>query len=156
MTFEVLTFDLAKNSWAIDGLAVYEKKIKAFEGLKITYLKVPAKSRKNQMEAKRISSEKLLAAMDPHAFKICFDERGDVLSSEKFSKRLSQALESGKQKTQFIIGGPYGLDLAVRNNCQMSISLSSLVMNQEVALLVAMEQVYRAFTIRHGLPYHNI
>jgi len=153
--FELLTFELPKKTWTKSVIEGYEKKIQPFVPFEVRSLKASAQPRKNAQESKRLSTQLMMGALDSSAMTIVFDERGKSLDSHGFAKILNQALESGKQKVQWVIGGPYGLEEGFRKRCDFRISLSPLVMNQEVAVTVALEQIYRAFTIRNNLPYHN-
>ena len=156
MKSELLTLGFAKNSWCHPVVEQYEKKISPLMPLEMRYLKISSYGRKNREEALRESDRTFLRAMEDKALQICFDERGKTLSSIEFSKSVSRALESGKQKIQWLVGGPFGLGPEVRDKCSLNVSLSSLVMNQQVATVVALEQIYRGLNIRAGLPYHNI
>ncbi len=87
-------------------------------------------------------------------FVVVLDERGDQLSSIQFSKELTKWLDAGKN-VSFVIGGAAGLSHEVLEKANKRISLSKMVLPHDLALLVLVEQIYRAMTIASGIPYHK-
>ncbi|MCJ8275683.1 MAG: 23S rRNA (pseudouridine(1915)-N(3))-methyltransferase RlmH [Bdellovibrionales bacterium] len=140
MKIEVRTHSLAKTSWAHQALKIYSKKISHFCEFEFKVLK-PEKS--------------LLQNLDSKDKIILCDERGKNLSSREFSKKIETFRDSSVQRVVIIIGGPFGVDEDLRAKSDLIVSLSPMVMNQEVALIALFEQVFRAWTIIHNHPYHN-
>lgn len=85
---------------------------------------------------------------------ILLDERGDELSSPELAGKLDTWLSSGKDVV-VIIGGAYGVDASIRERADFVWSLSRLVFPHQLVRTILSEQLYRAFTIRQGLPYHH-
>lgn len=140
MNIEVRTLQISKSSWSQKVQLDYEKKISYFCPTQI----------------KMIRSEKdFLKNINDKDFVIICDEGGEPFSSKVFANRLGKVLESGKKTLYFVVGGPFGLPKEVVVRANLSISLSHFVMNQEVALSVLLEQIFRAFTILNNHPYHN-
>ncbi len=96
--------------------------------------------------------QKIIAAINPKDHLICLDEGGKILSSKQFANLLDK-LES--RTPCFIIGGAYGLDEAVKKACHTSLSLGPMTLPHELAHVVLLEQLYRAFTILRKIPYHH-
>ncbi|KAM7263479.1 hypothetical protein ACFE04_001162 [Oxalis oulophora] len=86
---------------------------------------------------------------------VMLDERGQDIDSEKLAELVGDAGNSGSSRLLFCIGGPYGHGRHVRERSNVSIKLSSLVLNHQIALLVLMEQLYRSWTILKGQKYHH-
>ncbi len=80
---------------------------------------------------------------------------GSTLSSEGLAKLLDRYQLSGTKHIFFYVGGPEGLPKSVLDNADMSLSLSSMVFNHQIVRIMLLEQVYRAFTIIRGEPYHK-
>lgn len=155
MKFVLLTLTTAKESWAQEARELYIQKIKPFVAFEVKELK-PKKSSRTQKEYKlKEESEMILNEITSDDFVILFDERGKSFSSEEFSQQFEKIFLMGKKRTVFIIGGAYGVDDSVRKKAQMTVSFSKMVMNHLVAQTVALEQIYRAFTIIKKIPYHN-
>lgn len=85
---------------------------------------------------------------------ICMDVNGAMLDSEEFSSYLQAKLVEGGSRLTFIIGGAEGLPLPLKNHPNR-ISLSKLTLTHQLARLVLLEQIYRAFEIAKGSPYHK-
>lgn len=155
MTTVFLTLASAKEEWAGLVQELYQEKINHFAPFKIHALKPQKKERSNRDERVRLDSEQILAFLNKDDFCILFDERGRSFSSEDFSKNMGRALESGRRRIVFIIGGAYGVTSEVRDRADLKITLAPFVLNHLVAQTVALEQIYRSWTIIRGLPYHN-
>lgn len=89
-------------------------------------------------------------------YRIALDERGEALSSRQFTLLLDELAGRGEVKcVSFLIGAADGHNSALRKMADRVISLSSLTLQHELALLVLMEQLYRAASLRQGMPYHR-
>ncbi|KAK4389053.1 putative RNA methyltransferase [Sesamum angolense] len=86
---------------------------------------------------------------------VMLDERGINMGSEQMASLIGDAGNTGASSILFCIGGPYGHGRQLRERADVSIKLSSLVLNHEVALVVLVEQLYRAWTILKGQKYHH-
>jgi 23S rRNA (pseudouridine1915-N3)-methyltransferase len=140
MEIEVRTYNLSRNSWAQDVLSDYLKKVTPYE--KITF-----RSLKDE--------KKWLMGIDASDRLFVCDESGKSLSSIEFSKKLEHLRDHACPRLFILIGGPFGFGKEVKQRADLTLSLSPFVMNQEVALVVLMEQIFRAYTIIHNHPYHN-
>ena len=83
------------------------------------------------------------------------DERGKDMKSEDLANLISDAGDRGAGGIVFAVGGPFGHGEQVRQRADVSIRLSSMVLNHQIARLVLIEQAYRAWTILKGEPYHH-
>lgn len=84
-----------------------------------------------------------------------FDEKGNMLSSRDFASFLEKKMLSGLKELVFVIGGPYGFSQQVYEKANSKISLSRMTFSHQMARLLCVEQIYRAFTILNGEPYHH-
>ena len=87
--------------------------------------------------------------------RIVLDERGEEVTSRALAKKISDLEMHGKRDLALLIGGADGHNDSVRETAGWMWSLSRLTLQHELALVVAMEQLYRAYTIKSGLPYHR-
>ena len=130
-------------SWAQEVCAEYEKRLrKPFE-----------------VSWEFVEEEKLARKLENWPFTgreyvICCDERGENISSDEYSQRLSKALASGRDVV-ILIGGAYGFDAVVRERADFVWSFSKLVFPHMLARVVVAEQTYRAQEIYLGKPYHH-
>ncbi|CAN6476477.1 unnamed protein product [Victoria cruziana] len=86
---------------------------------------------------------------------VVLDERGLDIESEQMAEIVGEAGSTGSSALVFCIGGPYGHGEKLRKRADVTIRLSSMVLNHQIALIVLMEQIYRAWTILKGQKYHH-
>ena len=99
----------------------------------------------------------LLLARSAGMRRVVLDERGESVSSRALARRLSdwRGDGAGPKATAFLLGGADGHAPAVRAAADWCWSLSPLTLQHELALVVLLEQLYRAFSILAGAPYHR-
>lgn len=100
-------------------------------------------------------SEMILNEMEHHPENILLDEHGKLYTSIEFSGFIEKRLNSGQRDLSFYIGGPYGFHQRVKDACHGKFSLSPMTFSHQLIRLLFTEQLYRAFTIIKGEPYHN-
>jgi 23S rRNA (pseudouridine1915-N3)-methyltransferase len=86
---------------------------------------------------------------------VVLDREGKSLSSEQLAQFLRRQADAGIRKMDFVIGGPVGLDAQIIAKANLRLSLSAMTLPHELARVVLLEQLYRAFTILRGEPYHK-
>jgi 23S rRNA (pseudouridine1915-N3)-methyltransferase len=96
-----------------------------------------------------VAKEKIKPAL------VVMDERGVQLSSIDFSKFISKHQDRGTQALLFAIGPADGFSDAAREAATNMLSLGKMVLAHELARVVLLEQIYRAFSILAGHPYHR-
>lgn len=111
-------------------------------------------SKRSGAQAKAEEAEALLDLLGPKDVLVALDERGKALSSVAFAQWLGQRRDEGRD-VLCVIGGDEGLAPEVRERAQLVLSLSAMVLPHRLARLVLVEQLYRAFTILRGEPYHK-
>ncbi|HEX8700259.1 MAG TPA: 23S rRNA (pseudouridine(1915)-N(3))-methyltransferase RlmH [Myxococcaceae bacterium] len=105
-------------------------------------------------DAKTAEAEAILARRKPQDWVVALDERGKELDSVELSRYLAKA-QGGSKDLLFVIGGDEGLDESVRQAAHLTLSLSRMTLPHRLARVVLIEQIYRAFTILKGEPYHK-
>ncbi len=91
-----------------------------------------------------------------NSFLITLEIEGKQLSSEEFAKKIREIETDGYyREILFLIGGAYGLDEAVRQKSNFKFSMSKLTFLHQEAVLILMEQIYRAHKILNNEPYHK-
>lgn len=98
----------------------------------------------------------LLERAIPDGALICtLDERGKVMNSPAFAKRLENWRDQGRQDVSFVIGGADGIDPQLRARADASISFGQMVWPHMLVRVMLTEQLYRAASILAGGPYHR-
>lgn len=131
--------------------ALLDEYLKRFpKNLKINWHYIPhAKGSKNEAIAEE--SKQLLGSIPRNSIAYLLDERGEMISSPD----LATLVFKEQQDICFIIGGAYGVGKTVFERAHKSISLSSLVFPHQIVRLILIEQLYRAYCISIGHPYHH-
>ena len=96
----------------------------------------------------------LRKAIPKGALLVTMDERGKLLSSPDFSKKMETWADQGRD-VAFVIGGADGIDPSLRAEADFSISLGQMVWPHKLVRVMLAEQLYRAAAIRAGTPYHR-
>lgn len=99
-------------------------------------------------------AEKIFKALPVGGVLVALDERGEEYTSHEFASFVNDLLESGVRDVLFVLGGAMGLDETVTARAKKVIALSRWTLTHEMARLVLLEQLYRAFTIIKGKTYH--
>jgi len=86
---------------------------------------------------------------------VLLDEKGTEWSSQEFAAQMQRWENSGTKEVAFIVGGANGVSLELSSRVEKRWSLSRLTLTHEMARVVLLEQLYRAYTIIHGLPYQK-
>ena len=99
---------------------------------------------------------RVAAAIPSDSHVVLLDEKGKKLTSPGLAELLTRVSASGAPRIAFLIGGPHGHGPAARQRAHETVRLSDMVLNHQVAHIVLLEQLYRAWTILRGVPYHHI
>lgn len=115
------------------------------------------KNRKNLSESqqKEREAESLLAKLDPTDYVILLDENGKQQTSTRFANEIQDLMNQSTRRLVFIIGGPYGFADEVYQRANRKLSLSEMTFTHQMVRLFLVEQLYRAFSILQGKPYHH-
>ncbi len=105
---------------------------------------------------KQREGELILNAIgDNGAWVALLDERGKEFTSRGFADYIDKRISTLNKDITFVVGGPYGFSPAVYERADDKISLSKMTLTHEMIRLMFTEQLYRAFTILRGEPYHH-
>ncbi len=106
-------------------------------------------------ELKNREGEALISSVEPADVLVLLDENGFQPSSREFAAWLEKKAASGIRRLVFAVGGAYGFSDAVYARAQDRLSLSRMTMPHQLVRAVFAEQLYRAFSIMAGTPYHH-
>ena len=143
------------TGWVREGLETYTSRLGRyvrFSVKEIPELKNASSLSKAQVKDKEGSL--ILASIGPKDMVILLDEHGKEYTSVEFAKEVERFTASGKNIV-FVIGGAYGFSDEVYNRSDGKVSLSKMTFPHQMVRTVFTEQLYRAFTIIKGEPYHH-
>lgn len=109
---------------------------------------------RGQGEVLREEGDALLSFLKDEMIRVVLDREGQPLSSLEFAAWFAKQKERGARGFQFILGGALGLDARVKARASLLWSLSPLTFPHQLARCIVLEQLYRAFKIDRGEPYH--
>jgi len=132
----------------------YLDRIQHFAQVEVTEVR-EAKGARNDEQIRRIESERLIEAVSRDDYVVLLDERGKKLSSIEFSRFIAAKQQAAVKRLAFIIGPSTGASEELKQAARSMISLSSMTLTHELARVVLAEQIYRAFTLLAGSPYHK-
>lgn len=108
-----------------------------------------------EKEQKEKEGEAVMRILQPGDHLVLLDERGEEMTSHGFADYIDRKMMNVSRRLVFLIGGPYGFSPQVYQAAQGKISLSRMTFSHQMVRLFLVEQIYRAFTILRGLPYHH-
>ena len=109
----------------------------------------------NEEQQKKAESFLLLQQLQPGDQVVLLDEKGKSYTSVELSEILEKQMASGVKRLVFVVGGPYGFAQEVYDRADTMLSLSPMTFSHQMVRLIFVEQLYRAFTILKGEPYHH-
>lgn len=138
-----------------EGVEMFRKRLIHYVPFKIETLPDLKKTRNLSMkEVQNQEAALMLKGLKSSDYVVLLDERGKEYNSISFAEHLN-ALEGRVNHLVFVIGGPYGFSEEIYQRAQARISLSKLTFSHQLVRVIFMEQLYRAYTILKGEPYHN-
>ncbi|HYY58189.1 MAG TPA: 23S rRNA (pseudouridine(1915)-N(3))-methyltransferase RlmH [Pyrinomonadaceae bacterium] len=131
----------------------YLKRLGRFVRCEVTELRESAA--RTEREGIEDEGRRIISALRSDALVILLDVEGREWSSRGLAAEVERWQVNGTKEAAFIIGGPYGVAAEVVERANLRWSLSPLTLTHEMARVVLVEQLYRAYTIIHGLPYQK-
>ena len=156
MKITLLVIGKTDATYLSEGLIEYAKRLKHYVNFEMEVIPDIKKNKNLSVENQKIrEGELILSKLMPGKEMHLFDENGKMFTSREFAGFLEKKMVSGLKELVLVIGGPYGFSPDVVENAVSKISLSRLTFSHQMARLLCIEQIYRAFTILKGEPYHH-
>ena len=156
MKITLLTVGKTDKDWVRQGMDIYVSRMKHY--FPFSVIEIPELTNVSALSEEQIKvkeGELILKNLRPTDDVILLDERGREYSSMEFAKVLQDKISYTGKDIVFIIGGAYGFSDAVRQRAGGKISLSRMTFSHQMVRAIFVEQLYRAFTIMRGEPYHH-
>ncbi len=155
MKITLLTVGKTDKGWVKDGIDIYCGRLShyvSFDIREIPELKNVSGLSKDQIKQKE--GELILKQLRPDDCVILLDEHGEEFTSMAWSRNLEKLMQKGKNLV-YVVGGAYGFSPEVYARRNAMISLSRMTFSHQMIRAIFVEQLYRAFTIMNGEPYHH-
>ena len=143
MTWRIIAAGKPALEFARIGIDEYLRRLQGFGKAEIHFVKPGARMHERMLE------------LSDGTFRILLDERGRQFSSRAFAGELQTLQNRAVSRCSLLVGASDGWDEAIRGRADLLWSLGPQTLQHELALLVALEQLYRAATILAGTPYHR-
>ena len=154
MKVKLITIGKTKQDFIRAGIKEYENKLKCFIQFELVEIPDIKKGKSfDEVSLKKAEAELIMNKVGDDKL-ILLDENGKQMNSRAFAKAVEQKQHLGSKSLCFAVGGAYGFSEEMKSKFQ-SVSLSKMTFSHQVIRLIFMEQLYRAFSIIHGFPYHN-
>lgn len=159
MKVKLITVGKLKEKYLKDGISEYVKRLgrfTKFESIELPNEKTPdnASESENKLILEK-EGRRILSKVGDRDYVIALAIEGKQFPSEQFAKEIEQATLKGHSEITFIIGGSLGLSLEVKKRANQLMSFGLLTFPHQLMRLVLVEQIYRAFMIQQGSPYHK-
>ena len=141
-----------KERYLSDAMAEYLKRLTRYANVSI--VEIDEKSDLQDIRLKR-DREGIALLKKSRGYLIALDGGGVQLSSVDFSKKIEDIALSGIGEITFVIGGSNGHSDEVLHRCDMRLSFGKMTYPHQLFRVMLLEQIYRAFTITAGTPYHK-
>ena len=155
MRIHLLAVGTRKPAWVVDAYREYAKRLPRECALQL--VEIPLRKRRKSLTSAQAAEEEgqqLLASLPKDCTVVALGVRGSSWSTEERAVRLQDWLGSGRD-VALLVGGPDGLSAACLKRADLKWSLSALTYPHSLVRVVLAEQLYRAWTINSGHPYHR-
>ena len=159
MNIDIVCVGKVKERYLRDAIDEYRKRLSRFakvDVIEVADEKTPEHASDTlNAQIKEKEGERILKHLRDGAFVVALAIEGDQLTSEQLAARIAQWGLHGVSHLQFVIGGSLGLDPRVLRRANMPLSFSKMTFPHQLMRVILLEQIYRAFKILHGEPYHK-
>lgn len=140
MKLRIALIGKVREKYLLEGEAQYLKRLSKYTKIEL-------------LECK--DNSHLLKRLDSSEYLVALDEKGKSYSSIQFAKFIEERMLRGPSLVTLAIGGATGWDDVIKKRANLLLSLSDLTFPHQMVRLIILEQLYRAFTILKGEPYHK-
>lgn len=157
MQIELITVGKLKESWLREAYAEYDKRLSRYCRLHLTELpeaRLPETPSASEIAAAlQTEGKAILSVCRGRIIAMCIE--GKERSSEEFAELLRESAVTGDSTVSFVIGSSFGLSDEVKSRADLRFSMSKMTFTHQIARVLLMEQLYRAFQIQTGGKYHK-
>lgn len=156
MRITVVAVGRLKERFWTDACAEYAKRLSAYANVRVVEVpdRDPAKSG-GEEAGRALEGRAILAAIPERSHVVLLDIGGAERTSEQIAAGLDGLMTRGTSSVTFVIGGSCGVSEEVRRRADERLSFGRITLPHNLARVVLLEQVYRAFKIMRGEPYHK-
>lgn len=157
MRIRILMVGKMREPYFKEGFADYAKRTSPYARLELVEIRAEPDSNSPSLQnaAVAVEADRIKKVLFPAEGVIAMDMKGSMLTSEEFSLMLKWFMDSGKPDLAFVVGGSRGLSSEILKVSDRVLSLGRMTYPHQMVPLILAEQIYRAFKIMSGDPYHK-
>lgn len=144
-----------REDYVAQGIEKYLKRLRDHAQVEYEEVKPSKYGSEKIEEAKKKETESILKKLNPNETNVFLDEHGVQKNSEELARWMKERFQIESSRITFVTGGAYGLDLSMLPPSSCCLSLSSMTFHHRMVIIILLEQIYRAFKIIGGEPYHQ-
>ncbi|MGV6850902.1 MAG: 23S rRNA (pseudouridine(1915)-N(3))-methyltransferase RlmH [bacterium] len=155
MDIHLISVGQKMPKWVDQGYQEYARRLTGQVKLKLNEIPMPTRHKGSSVDKLIVEEgQKIIQACPANAIRIVLDERGKNWSTTQLSQQMDEWLHSG-QSVALLVGGPDGHSQEVKQSANQLWSLSNLVFPHPLVRILLAEQIYRAWSLLQGHPYHR-
>lgn len=156
MKIKIIALGKIKEKFLKDGINEFLKRLTPYANVEICEISaIEIKDENLTEKVLQQEGEKILSNIKTNSFVITLEIKGNNLSSEEFTGKIEEIINSGFNEIVFVIGSSFGISKNVSERADFKLSLSKMTFLHQFARLILLEQIYRAFKISKGETYHK-
>ena len=159
MNIQIICIGKLKEKYWTDAIKEYSKRLSRFCSLEIIELKeslLPGNaSAADEEKVKLEEGKEILKAIKDGTYVITLEIKGKALTSEELAAKIDDLGIMGRSNVAFVIGGSLGLSPEVSQRADFKLSFSKMTFPHQLMRVILLEQIYRAYKINAGEPYHK-
>jgi len=145
----------SREDYVAQGIEKYLKRLRDHAQVEYEEVRPSNYGSETIEKAKKKETESILKKLNPNETNVFLDERGMQKDSEELARWMEERFKIESSRITFVTGGAYGLDLSMLPPSSFRLSLSSMTFHHRLVVIILLEQIYRAFKIIGGDPYHQ-
>ncbi len=159
MEIKIISVGKTKENYIQSGLDDYLERLQHYCDIKMIEIepeKIRGKPTGAQIEQiKKNEGKRILDKIPEQDYIIALSVQGKPMTSEGLAKSIKNLRIQGRREISFVIGGSQGLSREIMEKSDYTLSLSHMTFTHQMIRLILVEQIYRAFKIINGEPYHK-
>lgn len=155
MRIKIYAVGSIKEKYWVDAIDEYIKRISPYSKIEIIEVDDLSMKGKSDEQIKDKECDSILSKIKPNEFVCNLDLNKKEYDSVSFSSKLMEMIEKGGASLSFVIGGSLGISEKMKQRANESISLSKMTFTHQMSRVILLEQIYRAYKINKGEPYHK-
>ena len=159
MKITVITVGKLKEAFYREAVSEYGKRLSRYCKLEIREVEdektIEGASGKAQEQILAREAERILRFLPENAYVITLEIEGRMYDSEAFAEKIQDLGINGASHIVFVIGGSLGLHNIIKKRADLAVSFSKMTFPHQLMRVVLLEQIYRAYRIINGEPYHK-